>query len=110
MDAGTIEIGGIIVLSYIYDSFSDNFNLRTLQGLSTLYSSIFFGCPRCPTNTFSDFTNYYGSPDYADSLIDAALNQQSTNLLRGNIDFSTFTVEGVLGESFEKEKKIKQKK
>jgi hypothetical protein len=70
---------------YSYDPVKDNFNGRTMQGLSTQLD-MSFGHSR----HFEKFEIYYGATDYADAWIEAALNGTATTFARGNANFTAF--------------------
>jgi hypothetical protein len=88
-------------LAYKYDIRQDNWNLRTLQSLSTNADTSMRPCPGCPFYAdFQTFVNYYETTEYADSWIMAAALNRSVAFPsgRGNANFgAAFTSGSKLG-------------
>jgi hypothetical protein len=74
--------------SYVYDIEQDNFNGRTIQGFSTDGFAQMYNCTTCPYEAFNKFVEYYGSFDYGNQVVVAALNSRATSFHNGNLDFT----------------------
>lgn len=96
VSAGVLLIDGVALpVDYQYDITTDNNSGRTLAFFSTLadgemrpghdFSNPFF-------RDFQLFFDYYGTFDYADQIITAALEGVDTNLVNGNVNVMTATV------------------
>jgi hypothetical protein len=88
---GTIKIldfqdgAPVYEYTYTYDPVEDTYNGRTMQGLSTQLDMTFGH-----SKHFEKFEIYYGTTDYADAWIEAALNGTATDFSLGNANFTTF--------------------
>jgi hypothetical protein len=74
--------------NYEYDIRNDNYNQQTIQSFSTRAEETMYTCDYCPYPDYAKFVEYYGEFDYADNLIQAALNGTETSFKRGNLDFT----------------------
>jgi hypothetical protein len=90
------EIGGGS-LGYTYNITSENLNHRTIRGFSTEAEEKMLKCKACPYPDFAMFDDYYGRPDYADHIIDAAFKGNPTELSEGNMNFGSYTDVGKAG-------------
>jgi hypothetical protein len=95
---GIVTIGGLLTLSYSYDTAKGNHNFRSIQGFSIDSSDLFLDCQRCPLATHQKFVTYYGDFSYADDFIQAALDGRKTNFDRGNVNFTNVGFAGRGGE------------
>lgn len=71
--------------SYNYDAVRDTYNGRTMQGMSTELDMTFGH-----SKHFGKFEIYYGTTDYANTWIEAALDGAATDFSKGNADFTAF--------------------
>lgn len=55
-------------------------------------------CMNCPYVDYLKFRDYYGSGDYADQWVRAALEGKRTAFLNGNADFRPYGEDGKYGE------------
>lgn len=91
---GTIALAGISnapSLPYTYEPLVDNKNGRTLRGFSTAAQAKMGECENCPYVDYRKYTDYYGSFDYGDEWVTAALEQRVTKFKQHNTDFSQFS-------------------
>ena len=96
-DVGSIDIADQESILYSYDFQIDNMNARTFAGFSTSAKALMHDCDTCPYKTYEKFIQYYGEYDYGHQIINAAFNQDKTNLKNGNHDFSSRYELGVPG-------------
>jgi hypothetical protein len=86
---GQLKVAGVSeLMNYTYSVASDNKNARTIYGFASNDSKY----KRKDTGEyypdFKKFVDYYGSTDYGDKLIRAALSGTNAGLQRGNADFT----------------------
>mmetsp|Transcript_19438 Transcript_19438/g.29215 ORF Transcript_19438/g.29215 Transcript_19438/m.29215 type:complete len:552 (-) Transcript_19438:363-2018(-) len=93
---GQMEFENMGVYNYSYNVLEDNKNYRTLQKFSSEAESEMLMCgERCPHRTFEKYFNYYEIPDYGDRFITSAFQQTHARYVRGNADFSSYSVNAV---------------
>ena len=87
-----------------YAATCTNRGKRTLQGFSTGAQSKMYSCSGnnvndptkgyangCPYTSFLPYYNYYGTADYADKIVTAALDGvATTGMTNGNVDFTVW--------------------
>ena len=80
--------------TYTYKVLEDNINLRTLHGLSDQTRTKLYDCPsstlNCRSKDYSKFYDYYGSFDYANQWVQAAVEGKRTTFQNGNADFAGY--------------------
>ena len=86
---GTLNIDNVATpVSYSYDIDTDNDNGRTLQGFSTDANMRMRPGDDTSAQYFADFqkfVDYYGSYNYGDTIINAALQGTDANLANGDV-------------------------
>jgi hypothetical protein len=98
--AGFTELGDIDLVpvscdlpsykyTYIYDVDKDNINGRTVAQFSTAAFDEMMNCKNCPHETFSKYVKYYGTPDYGNRMVLAAIDGAATRFENGNVPFGT---------------------
>jgi len=90
---GTLSIGGASV-GYSYDPLVDNIAKRSIAGFSTAAQKKMADCANCPYVTYEAFWDYYGEYDYANQIVLAAFNGESTNFRNFNNDFGLYGFTG----------------
>lgn len=88
------------IYNYKYEMTTDNVNGRTIQKFSTKAFSEMWNCTHCPYDTFEKFVKYYGTTDYGDQWVVAALEGAETSFDNGNADFRTEAKAVRAGEYF----------
>jgi len=96
IDSGVLTVPEYqLSLPYSYDEETDNMNFRAIEGFSHYAQDLMAECEgNCPYPEFEIFAEYYGMPDYADTIITSAFNGETTFLANGNMDFSLLGDDG----------------
>ena len=95
---GFMELGEVLLMplssdlpsskyNYIYDVDQDNVNGRYIAQFSTNAVDEMMNCTSCPYETFNKYVNYYGTPEYGNHMILAAIDGADTRFENGNIPF-----------------------
>jgi len=90
----TGNLTGPITFTYTYDPYTENTNERTIAKFSTSAESKMSGMLH-----FETFKEYYGAPDFADQIIQAADSEENTDFDRGNLALSMYGPVGLIGKN-----------
>lgn len=87
---------GVGELRYSYDPEADNLNGRTIQGFSVtaLFEMRLDGDGGEYFEIFQKYVDYYGTSDYGNQWVTAALTNGETTLERGNANFEDYADDG----------------
>jgi hypothetical protein len=92
--SGKLDVDGT-EYNYSYDVSGGNKNGRTIQTLSTEAESTMSMCANgCPYPEFKKYSDYFGSPDYADKWVMAGLKGEKVDYSGKSFDFSKYGFSG----------------
>lgn len=105
IQSGLANTGAIVVLGdveftigYVYDKSKDNFNDRSIEGMSRNTYKKMRACGNCPFyKDFKKFEHYYGSATYANKYILAAFKGWFANFTHGDANFSNYDFDARAG-------------
>jgi hypothetical protein len=98
LDTEHLKIENQESVLYIYNFLHGNRNSRSLASFSTKVKSLMHDCRHCPYDIYLKYFQYYGEYDYANQMITAAFDKQSTSFKKGNANFSQYNEEGQSGK------------